>query len=87
MLNAYIMESNPKHILFASKIEFEELLLKVLTRIAQHRIIIDDCIECADTDLYNCHSELGDFTVYYDGDVDISTPSNEFAKKLVTIFN
>ena len=87
MLKPYIMAEYPNHIFFKSKLEFEKLLIEVLTKIAQHRIIIDDCIMAADTDIYDCHSGIGDFTVFYDGDVDIYTPSKEFAEKLVQIFN
>ena len=87
MLEAYIPEKYQNNIWFYSELKGKELLLKVLTQIARHGIVIDDPVMAADSDIYHCHSRLGDFNVFYDGDIDIWAPTNKMAVSLLPIFN
>lgn len=87
MLQVYLLAKYPHTIFFVSDKEYEKLLLDVLTRLAEHDVEIDDAIMGADTDMYHCRSSEGDFTVFYDGDVQIYAPSVEANHFLLRIFN
>lgn len=86
MLKPLIIDSSPDTILFNSELNDKDLIIEVLTRVAQNEIIIDECMVLGDTDWYKCHSGIGDFDIFQDGEVEVVTPSADFANKLIDIF-
>lgn len=87
MLGAVIPKSAKNEIWFTANIDSDELLIRVLTEIAKHQIIIDDRRMAPDIDIYTCHSAVGDFAVIVDGsDVEIVGPDRKVAEMLLPIF-